>query len=212
MCKYHFFTATMGYYENHNFSELLEEEQKYKDFIFWKIGTKERKHAVEKGDICYIYYSDLPDGSSRILFIGNVEDSDYPLKENKPSICPDAENGMLYMKIKLKSVSLKDKDKFSLKNLRKDYNLIAEKGQIGYHTVDKIKHSKLIKDIEEVTKNGQGSKLEKVTDHFNENYCICEFKDKDKSRNHKTFIEDNNHTAISTDAKRPLTNSNMHSC
>lgn len=195
MCKYHLLKGILKRYNNRSFSDLLKEQQKYDGYIFWSIGTKKKKHAVEKGDICYIYYSDLPDGSSRILFRGKVEDSDYPLKENKPSICPDAENGMLYMKIKLKSVSLEDKDKFASSKLEKGqkYNLLS-KGQTDYYIVDEIVNKQLIDDIEELTNKGhKGSNLGTVTTHFNNNYCSCEFKGIDKSRDHNTFVEENGH-------------------
>lgn len=85
------------------------------------------------------------------------------------------------MKLKIKSVSLEDNNKFNLENLRIKYNLIP-KGQFSYLHIDSVKHKKLIEDINEVSNNLHYLKY--VHEYFDENYCICEF-------GCRTFIEEN---------------------
>ena len=174
--KYHFLTASTNHYADNSFKELLEEEEKYQGFIYWHIGN----HKINIGDICYIYYSNLPDDSSRILFWSKVIDSDLNQTHIK-SICPDADNDKKYVKLKIKSVSLEDNEKFNLDNLRNKYNLISN-GQFSYLHIDKIKHKELLIDLNNVSNNGHHLKY--VHEYFDENYCICEF-------GCKTFIEEN---------------------
>ena len=75
----HLFVANTRY---DDFSRLIEEEKetstnKEDGVVRWKIGN----HKVKKGDICYFYYSNLPDLTSRIILKGIVVESDYPLKQ-----------------------------------------------------------------------------------------------------------------------------------
>lgn len=135
---------------------------------------------IYTNDICYIYYSNLPDGSSRILFRGLVLDSDLN-HDNKVSICPDGVENDKYVKLKIKSVSLENNEIFNLHNLRDKYNLIS-KGQFSYLHIDNIKHKKLINDVEKYINNCHHLKY--VHEYFENNYCICEF-------GCKTFVEEN---------------------
>ena len=192
--KYHFLPASLvGYYSKNSFKELLDESQKYDGYVYWHISGNDgkRKHKILPGDICYIYYSKLPDLSSRILFVANVLESDYGNNESRKSICPEARDGVLYAKLKLKSVSLEDSEKFSLDNLRGKYKLINPKGQIGYYHVCEDKHKKLIEDIEKSINTDGTHGLKNVTDYFDNNYCLCFFKSVDKTRKHDTFVEAN---------------------
>lgn len=174
--NYHFISASTKYYQGNCFDELLKEEEKYQGYIYWNIGN----HKIYTNDICYIYYSNLPDNSSRILFVGKVIDSDLDNHSVK-SICPDAEPNEKYMKLKMKSVSLEDNSKFNLDSLRNKYNLIP-KGQFSYLHIDPAKHKKLIEDINEASNNLHYLKY--VHEYFDENYCVCEF-------GCRTFIEEN---------------------
>lgn len=179
--KYHFISASTKYYKGNSFDELLKEEENYGGCIYWHIGN----HKIHKNDICYIYYSKLPDNSSRILFASTVIDSDLDNNSTR-SICPDAEPNKKYMKLKLKSVSLEDNSKFNIDKLRGNkYNLLSN-GQFSYLHIDPIKHKKLIKDITTSQKNTHY--LKKVHEYFEEKYCICEF---NKINKCKTFIEEN---------------------
>lgn len=176
--RYHFLTASTSYYNNNSFDELLKESEKYNNYIYWHIG----KHKIYRDDVCYIYYSNLPDGSSRILFFGEVVDSDLNYNYSK-SICPDAKNDEKYAKLNIKSISFEDNQQFNLDNLRNKYDLISQKGQFSYLKVDQNKHKNLINDIDDSIKEGT-HKLKKVHEDFEKNYCICEF-------GCKTFVEEN---------------------
>ncbi len=178
--NYHFFPATLNNYTTKSFKDLQDEMDEF-GYIYWKISNAQGKyaHKVKKNDICYFYYSGLPDQSSRILFRGIVEESDYENKTN-------AKNKKLYIKIKLYCISLENKETFSLKNLREKYGIVAKKGQIGYRTLDA--NTKLVKDLEN---NKSRKPIKSAVDYFND-YCFCEFKGHDQVRkNHNTFIEMN---------------------
>lgn len=192
---YYFIPASTGYYTNNNFDDLLKEENKYKGSIYWKISYNDNKmirkiSSGNKKNICLIYYSNLPDGTSRILFYGIIEDSDYDKSDKIHSICKDAGNHEKYIKMKITSLCLKEnQDMFSLENLRAKYGI--KKGQISYQVISKDNpQQKLL--IEEVEKfKHPGSKLKEVNNYFNDNYCACIFKKSIKDRHHETFIEQN---------------------
>ena len=179
--KWHFLPASTAYYDGNSFADLLEEERKYNGYVYWHINGKNGVHKVKKNDVCLIYYSNLPDGSSRILFVANVIESDYGA-EGK-SICPEAKDGEMFAKLKLKCISFEDSNKFSLGQLRTKYHLINERGQFSYLHVDCKKHQKLIEDIEKSVEDGTHG-LKFVHDYFNDKYCVCEF-------GCKTFVEEN---------------------
>ena len=179
----HLFVANTRY---DDFSRLIEEEKetstnKEDGVVRWKIGT----HKVKKGDICYFYYSNLPDLTSRIILKGIVVESDYPLKQTP--LIYDNEKGLLGMKVKLRSIALEDKEKYSCKNLKEVYGFNEAYHFQGYVNLTE-NYQKLTTDLE----NDQSprSKLTTINDYFNNGYCLCEFSN-DKKRNHKTFIEKN---------------------
>lgn len=195
--SYHFFTASTAYYESNSFDELLKEEEKYK-CIYWNIG----KHHVNKGDICYFYYSNLPDESSRILFYGEVDDTDYlGLMIDKPKECKDNN----YIKIRLKCLPLEDKKSFSLNNLRYKYKLVPEKGQFSYLHVyeNNDNHKRLIDDINLLMVNNKKT-INSANNYFKNNYCHCFF-------GHNTFIEENGFWFINIHhlVQRSLLNKNL---
>lgn len=188
--EYHFFTASTANYHDNNFQELVDEE-KNNGNVYWhiNIGTK-GYHKVKEGDICYIYYSNLPDQSSRIFFVGNVIASDYNDKTdtiNEKSIFKDAKKYEKYIELNLKCIAFDDPERFSLNNLRYKYKLIPEKGQFSYLHVDKEKHKKLIYDIDEALSEGY-KRLSTIHNLFNDKFCVCTFKDVFKCQ---TFQEEN---------------------
>ena len=203
MTKYHFLTASTSYYSGNNFSDLLEEEKKYGGFIYWHIGTNKRMHRIGVGDKCLIYYSNLPDYSSRILFVGEVTESDYNHPIDKSSF-KDEEKNIKYVKMRIKPVDLEDDKMFSLEKLRNYYKLLPTKGQFSYLHVDENKHKKLIDDIENEIKYTKKS-LKYVNDYFNNNYCICEF-------GCKPFIEENGFYYVERHhlVEKNLINKNKH--
>ncbi len=178
---YHLLPASTKNYEDNCFTELVEEERKYGNKNYWHIGNK-HVSRIKKGDICLFYYSDLPDKSSRILFVGEVRNSDYG-SDSKISICPDGEEGMKYIEVKLKAISLEDPSIFSLDNLRNKYNLIKGEGRVTHTILNKSKHNDLINDINYYAKN-RIHYLSSVNKYFNENFRGCFF-------GCKTFIQEN---------------------
>jgi hypothetical protein len=142
-------------------------KKKYQEFIYWYIGN----HKIHTNDVCYIYYSNLPDGSSRILFRGLVFDSDLD-HDNNESICPDGDENQKYIKLKIKSISLENNETFNFYNLCNRYNLISM-GQFSYLHIDSKEHKKLIDDVEKYNNNCHPLKY--VYEYFDNNYCICEF-------------------------------------
>ena len=198
--EYHFFTASISYYSGNNFNDLIEEEKNHDGYIHWYIG----KHHVKIGDTCFIYYSNLPDYSSRILFVGVVEDTDYG-KNSEISIFDKAKPKEKYAKFKLKRVALEDNKVFNLERLRKHYHLLNEKGQFSYMHIYPDQHKQLIEDVESKLKNTKKD-LEYVNRYFNEKYCMCEFGCKDH------FIEENGFYYIERHhlVERNLINKNKH--
>ena len=84
--KYFIFPAN---YMNFNFDKLFKESCDNRGNVLWERKLKDPKD-IKIGDVCYIYYSNLPDGTARIMLRGtiaseNVKDSDgvecYAIKE-----------------------------------------------------------------------------------------------------------------------------------
>ena len=84
--KYFIFPAN---YQNYDFDKLFRECTDNNGCVLWQMNKKDPRN-IEVGDICYIYYSNLPDGTGRIMLRGviakkNVLDEDgtecYAIKE-----------------------------------------------------------------------------------------------------------------------------------
>ena len=102
------------------------------------------------------------------------------------SICPFPEENEKYAKLKMRVVSLEDRNKYSLAQLKnnKEYGLINPNSRhISYLHVDEIKHAKLIYDIKCDVK-GTRRGIQSVHDYFNKFFCVCEF-------GCRTFLEEN---------------------
>lgn len=188
-CKYHLLIGNLSY---DNFERLIEEEQtttpyKEEGVVRWKISSENATHInkIKAGDICYFYYSNLPDGTSRIILRGEVLESDYP-KQNRPLIYDDKRK-ILGIKVKLSPVALTDQEKYSYKNLKEIYNFDNNFKFQGPVNLTK-NYKKLLDDL--ISDSRPKQHLAKVNKYFNENYCLCEFR-KDGKRNHETFIEKN---------------------
>lgn len=76
-------------YMNFNFEKLFEEACDNNGNVLWGMKPKDPKD-INIDDVCYIYYSNLPDGTARIMLRGtiankNVKDTDgvqcYAIKE-----------------------------------------------------------------------------------------------------------------------------------
>ena len=71
MCKYYLLIANTRGRDNY-FDELCEDFKENSNHIPWN-----PRREINENDICLIYYNNLRDGTSRVLFIGKVEESDY---------------------------------------------------------------------------------------------------------------------------------------
>ena len=71
MCKYYLLTANVSDNDNY-FEDLCKDYNDNNRHIYW-----ETRRIIHKDDICLIYYNNLRDGTSRVLFIGKVEELDH---------------------------------------------------------------------------------------------------------------------------------------
>lgn len=170
--KYHIIPID---YRTYNFSQLMEEINASGDeSITWKSSDK---HIFEVNDVCYIYYSDLPDGTSRILLKavvieGNIEDA---ASHNEDNMCRGIKLS------EFKSVSLCNPMKFDksiIRTIYKSNNQINQMPRYLDDTETKELLDKLIQDNDD-------NELTEVIEYFN-NYLRCFFEGKD-SRTHITF-------------------------
>ena len=205
---YHIIKGDTSYYRELGFRLLLNEEHENEkrkiDGIFWRLGNKWKYH-IEKGDVCYIYYTNLPDLSNRILFRADVIDSDYENgKYRDKSICYYSENNDKYMLLKMRYIQLEDKNKYSKKRLidKKGYNLGKINKMASHLLLDEIDNKKLIDDLKK--ENIRNHTLESITNYF-ENYRACFF-------GCKTFKKESgfNYTEKHHLIEKKLIDSNIH--
>lgn len=203
--KYFFLKANMDHNKNRSsyFKTLNIESKNEEGIIYWNIMMKNKVHNIMKGDKCLVYYANLPDLTSRILYYADVIESDYPnnINNNKSIINDILNNESIinenikdnkFIKLSVKPVCLNDKNKYSKKTLEEKY---------GINTTTRSKFAlpfnhDLIEDIKEDIK-GKKRSIKGFCQMFNDGYCICEFKnDKDAKEilnrsNHDTFVEEN---------------------
>jgi len=203
--KYFFLKANIdhGKPKSSYFKTLNIESENEKGIIYWNIMMKNKVHNIMKGDKCLVYYANLPDLSSRILYYADVVESDYPnniigkksiIDENlnNESIVEYDIKNKKFMKLSVIPVCLNDNTKYSKKILEEKY---------GINTTTRSKYAlpanhDLIKDIKDDIK-GKKRSIKGFCQMFNDGYCICEFKnDKNAKKilnrsNHDTFVEEN---------------------
>ena len=171
----HLIPADLEFFD---FDQLIEEYQK-NNSILWRNGNiKDGKNArkYKLGDICYFYYTNLPDFSQRILLVGTVIDNDATY---------DSVRGIRGIRIdNLKTISLRDEISFSLKRLREEYALNGTFRSSIY--LYSIIHEKLLKDLEDATEENT---LQDIKEYFDEkSQCIFSLHEK---KVHPTFIKNN---------------------
>lgn len=181
--KYHLITANFNHYD---FNKLFNEENE-NEKILWKTGGENGKRAQNYniGDICYIYYSELPDGTNRILLRAEViaSDTDKNIIDNIYSY--DKESKIKGIRLsKIRAIALDDRDAFSDSTLLREYNKGSIQGQqyLGDIPYEGSKELELIKALEDYPhKKG----IKAVREYF-DNYTKCFFSRKDKKQ-HITF-------------------------
>ena len=166
--KYHILKANMLNYEDEGFKRLYAEEKAY-GHIFWYIG-KDKVYHINKDDICYIYYINLPDSSNRILFEGKVINSDYG--NNGKSIFKDALPGEKYIEMELRYVALEDKNKYSKEELEGIFKVTNINKRTSHINIDKEHNESLIANLDHEDKRWKT--LRTVTSYFDE-FNKCEF-------------------------------------
>ncbi len=148
MRKYYLLTANISEDDNY-FDELCENYKTNSNHIYWKT-----RRIINEDDICLIYYNNLRDGTSRVLFIGKVE-------KPEPSSNTHSTKDEKYIKMSLYEIdnnNIKyDKDfrnKFKSKSWSQSIYLIesqkiiddinrqiGEKKQLSYHKLCEIVES-----------------------------------------------------------------------
>lgn len=178
--KYHLITAN---FEEYDFNQLFNEESAYEKKIIWKIGREDGKGAQNYniGDICYIYYSKLPDGPNRILLRAEVVESDTDRASNRDTYSYDKDKKIKGIWLsKLQAIALDDPSAFCANTLFEKYHKYNIQGQqyLG-GTPDE---EALISALEQYPNR---KKLKAVREYFDD-YTKCFFIGKDKKK-HITF-------------------------
>lgn len=193
--KFHLLPANLEYF---NMKNLKEELDNYK-YLNWynSKNNGNRIHIYELGDIVYIYYKNLTDGSNRILFRGEVINADCTIK------CNGVENRCIQIG-NLKAISLKNKTIFNYQNIHTIYGIeiyrtpealctFNEYDDQNIKNEDLENHGKvlLVRKLEEIYKNNNDS-INETFKYFNENkLCDCCRALNIKNWKSRTFIKDN---------------------
>lgn len=167
MANYHLIPMNM---DKFNIDDMINS----KGCIVWNNGNEEGKnvHKFEVGDIVYIYCTNLPDESRRILFRAEVEKVSKRInRQNTFTI-----NNITTIKLRQKSINRKEYD-YSYEKLKKDYNFTINQ-RMRYLDFDE-NGKRLKEDLENDYKNSNNKKigvkaLAEVKDYFNnEIWCEC---------------------------------------
>ena len=175
MTKYHLIPMNMNKY---NIDEMISSIKKY-NHIEWNNGNKEGKyaHPFQENDIVYIYCTNLPDGSRRILFRSTVKAVNNRKKGQKSFYITN----IATIKLKQKSRIRKEYD-YSYEVLKKKYDFkINQSMRYLAHTQSENKENelRLIKDLEKDYRNSNEEKdqaevLEELKNYFNNKiWCEC---------------------------------------
>ena len=182
MSKTHLLIANTEFY---NLKEMKEDIDK-EGYVYWHLSKNDGTniHQIYSGDMCYIYFANLPDFTSRIIFKAEVKESDLENKNNK-SINLKADGKTKYIKlVNFKSIALYEINKFSRDNLVIEYGIGKTKDyhinfRGDYRNIEDNK--KILKDLS----NYHGGKFDVAFNYF-EDFTACEL-----GNNHKTFIKNN---------------------
>ncbi len=186
--KNHLFPAN---FETFDFEKLKKEiDSDEYNGVFWENNSNLK---VEKDDIVYVYYINLPDRINRILLKFEVIE---PVKKYKN------QTGILLNFQTAMSVEDKKKDKFSEKKLREEYGINnfqgkqhlkedflqrkIENGEQDYY------QKKLINDLEKENNKNQTISLDSLIEYMNTiSQCALQIYPKFSHENHSTFVKEN---------------------
>lgn len=162
-------------YETFNLNKIrLENKQ---NFVQWKCNLA----YLEKGDSIVVYYTNLPDGVAKVLYMCEVI-------SEKPYVY----DGAKYIDLEIKYVVKKEHfAKFTRDNLINNYGIVNMQNKI-YLNPDNVKHVKLITDIQKYSDVMSTDSFNSMEKQVLE--CDCFFKDfyiDGKKMKHGTFVLDN---------------------
>src|SRR5574344_609276 len=174
--KNHFISAN---YESFNFSKLYNEDKNecYKG-ILWSNSTNQ---DYQKGDIVYIYYTNLPDNTRRILLYGEVNDPDC--------IYDEATKTKGITIVNCRGINPTDKKKFSYENLNSNYQIFNVRGQ-RYLKEDDENQKRLLDDLNEEIINKNTLSLRQIRYTYFQFKCSFQDFSEVKSK-HETFARQN---------------------
>ena len=175
-------------FEECDFESLRRQEREGGGTVLWQHGR--RKHRFNKGDICYIYCTRLPDLSRRILLRAEVSEPE----------CMDEDNILCFALRKFTAIRLikpiedgEDIPKYSLENLRDKYNIGIVRGKQKLDSYGK--HKELVEALESEPKDGNLNAVKK----YYENVTKCVFNGLDHNpKVHESFIKPNGFTYFET--------------
>ena len=167
-------------FEKYDFEEFRKEEKECKGEVRWQYGK--RKYAVEIGDICYFYCTNLPDMTSRILLRAEVTSDS----------CLDGEikcfrlGGFRSIRLDDSNEKSQDEMKYSYSRLKSYYNIKTVQGKQKLDSTGI--HKELVKDLESEPGTGNLNEVKKYYDNMTK--CVFEGHDHNP-KTHKTFIKPN---------------------
>lgn len=172
--NYFLISANYLYFDFHKLFE--EEDSGAKGKILWHINKNDPK-SISVGDVCYLYYSNLPDNTSRIILRGIVSSTDK--KDENEKNCLELEN--------LQTINWNNSGriKFTRKDLKAfGINITQNKQQ--------IRNDKFIDRIEEYYKKDKQKLGLKELQTDIEKRLKCSFDSSNgKNSKHSTFIQKN---------------------
>ena len=178
--KYHLIPAN---YNDFDFDCLREEEKAGKGSLLWKYvsgngnasSNKKRRYSIGKYDICYFYYSNLPDLTSRILLRAEVIETD----------CKDQNGNDCFKIANISAIRLKDADAYSLNKLVEHYSVGKRSLSGKQHLQIDGKHKTLYDDL---THEVKGETLNEIKKYFR-GEVKCYFSGRDHNpKTHESFL------------------------
>ena len=170
-------------FELYDFEKFRNEEKTNGGEVYWNYG--ERRHKFNIGDICYIYCTNLPDMTKRILLKAEVSDLNCTDPQNPTLNCFKIRN---IHPILLKEPETKSEKEltYGYENLKKLYHIKTVQGKQKLDA-EGI-HRELVEKLKQEPDTGT---LNSVKIYYNR-ITKCVFDGHDKNpKTHKTFIKPN---------------------
>jgi len=159
--------------------------------VLWSLNKNDAKMQI--GDICYLYYSNLPDRTSRIILRGIISDSDSYKSDGDEFLEP----GQKCIELeKLETINWRNKGRitFTYDDLKNTYeiNITRNKRELKD---GRGKEGELIDALEDYYKKDKDRLgLEELRDDIVKKLqCAFDYKPKDRSKDnvHSSFVQPN---------------------